>query len=261
MFPIRSWSCSWSHQGGHKDEVSLEVSRIPFIPAALWSALYLCYLGSKAIEIISEGQAVLVISQKLGSCEIPLLNTLGVIYQRLLHAQNTSLFSSVHSVSSVGTCCVALAPSIQGPRPRLFLSCPYSNQRHFGVQRPDIGLRPTSESQRRKHRENKSRNCPPVLPYLKWPRFIPFAKLGGVSPLKQFLKPWESPREELLHLGKGTVSCAHRPAGTRRIGSKGCVWEVGGLVVCGAEKHVDEVPGWEISQSQLDTSSEGSHYK
>lgn len=67
--------------GGRRDEVSLEVSQIPFIPSAHKSALYSWCLGSKAFKVIPRGQAVLVISQEIERCEISSLNTLDVICQ------------------------------------------------------------------------------------------------------------------------------------------------------------------------------------
>lgn len=66
--------------------------------------------------------------------------------------QNTSLFSSVHIVSPVGTC-VAWHQYSESTT-KTVSQLPHLNQRH------DIGLGPTSEPQWRKRGENQSKARP-----------------------------------------------------------------------------------------------------
>lgn len=93
-----------------------EVRRDPSVTASLWSALYSCYLGPKATEIISEGQEVLVISQKTGRCVIPSLDRWGVICQQTPPAQSSAAFC--------GHLSCGLAPNVplSGPTPAIATS-------------------------------------------------------------------------------------------------------------------------------------------
>ena len=188
----------WCQNGGPSVGLHPEASRVGVgrkwaagahrHPSALWSTRHLCCLGSQAVEITSEGEAVLVVSQKIGKCENSCPpRHIGCGCQSVLCARNTSLSRGLLCFTCGHCCCPA--PGIQGPWLRLLLRCPCSHQRHLGP-RPHVGLGPESASKKVRLRggtlENSRKYPAPVL-QVKWPWLVPLGELREQVPQSSFL--------------------------------------------------------------------------
>lgn len=125
-------------------------------------------------------------------------------------------FNSVHTISSVSTCCIAWSPVFRVHDEDCFSASP-ENQRYFRVQRSRVGLTPMSESKSRKCRKQEQK-LPPQLFYV-WndPDSYHLQSLGEWIPQSSFLNLENL--QEKNYWGKGTMSCTQHPPGTWRLGS------------------------------------------
>lgn len=155
-------------------------------------------------------------------------------------------------------CC--LAPSVHCPQSRLLLSRPYSNQRHVGVQRLHIGLRPRSESQRRKWRKLAETAPSPAMSEMT-PVYAVCKVWGNGSP-KAVPQTLRLSKRRITGVGERNRVLHSPPLRRRRVGSNRTVcgrWV--GWWCIGWKSSLITFPSWEIIQSQSGTSSKGSHCK